>query len=747
MQVPRIMEQPEAEGGDALRDDSGGAAALIAELLALPDRRPNDAAATSDTAMKRNDEEWSKVCNSQKRNEDLIAAIKALDDKALGPALEAAARAGRDLKNINLEGRKIGAYTHTGEPSKLDLRRARMIGAKLSKADLQSILFEKAELLYARLDEADLRQTRLIKANLSNASVENANGKSTNLTGAVLDNTKIDGWNLGKASFDELRSMPTARAPAPTRRNSFCRCVSDTTRDLAAELAEFAVEEAMGEVSETVEELVDDAVGGAQEAVAQKAVAQVTEALGSLNSQLAEALPKIGELTQIAHGLAEGRKARVQEALSKQLPTLWNPAGEAQGGDAMAAASAAPSADETAQIAPVVTLRDLLTRVLLDALRHDEDELTTKLGTNCAAPDGVRSSSSKSLLELIRRSSSKVVPMVIGPSQAAPVSALDMHKEVVSLAGVLRTAAERVGSQVAEELTTGVFPPPTDADSCAAFETRLSEALDAKLDDLQAALVLLLERRLMAAVCDVGKSVGKSVGREVSAQLGHGRTLRRVLRCVETAENTAIAKDKEHKEQTKRVYAGLCDEIATSLLQTKSDFDDRGLRATFKQAALLSRMELKEKEKSLTYLLERLAKAEEPIQQQSWEDSLASWQALMDLLPKMKSKRGVAVLEAIFSDRAVLKAMGAGKQFNNALCKELPVEVIKRLKEGLGGHIKKHAFEYRQKIEHEIERIIFIRDLKQYGIGLLGSGFVALFIGISNFVSQMAYDFWVSRTD
>ena len=40
------------------------------------------------------------------------------------------------MKNINLEGRKIGAYTHTGEPSKLDLRRARMIGAKLSKADL-----------------------------------------------------------------------------------------------------------------------------------------------------------------------------------------------------------------------------------------------------------------------------------------------------------------------------------------------------------------------------------------------------------------------------------------------------------------------------------------------------------------------------------------------------------------------------------------------------------------------------------
>ena len=75
------------------------------------------------------------------------------------------------------------------------------------------------------------------------------------------------------------------------------------------------------------------------------------------------------------------------------------------------------------------------------------------------------------------------------------------------------------------------------------------------------------------------------------------------------------------------------------------------------QVVSLSPVDLIAQEKNLTYLLERLAKAEEPIQQQSWEDSLASWQALMDLLPKMNSKRGVAVLEAIFSDSAVLDAM------------------------------------------------------------------------------------------
>ena len=52
---------------------------------------------------------------------------------------------------------------------------------------------------------------------------------------------------------------------------------------------------------------------------------------------------------------------------------------------------------------------------------------------------------------------------------------------------------------------------------------------------------------------------------------------------------------------------------------------------------------------------ERLEKAEAPIRLDEWEDTLSSWQALLDLLPKMKSERGVAILEAIFADRAVVR--------------------------------------------------------------------------------------------
>ena len=111
----------------------------------------------------------------------------------------------------------------------------------------------------------------------------------------------------------------------------------------------------------------------------------------------------------------------------------------------------------------------------------------------------------------------------------------------------------------------------------------------------------------------------------------------------------------------------------------------------------------------------------------------------MALLPKMHSKRGVAVLEAIFSDREVLSAMGAGKQFNDATGK-VPLEVLKKLKAGLGGHIKKNAFAYHQVINREVARIGRIKQLQVRAVGLVGSGFVAALIGLANFVSNAVYD-------
>ena len=89
--------------------------------------------------------------------------------------------------------------------------------------------------------------------------------------------------------------------------------------------------------------------------------------------------------------------------------------------------------------------------------------------------------------------------------------------------------------------------------------------------------------------------------------------------------------------------------------------------------------------------------------------------------------------------RQVLKAMGAGKQFD-VVNGKLPVEVLKLLKTGLGGHIKAHAYEYDQMIGKELSRIARIKQLQARAVGLVATGITAGLIGVANFVSKIVYD-------
>ena len=83
--------------------------------------------------------------------------------------------------------------------------------------------------------------------------------------------------------------------------------------------------------------------------------------------------------------------------------------------------------------------------------------------------------------------------------------------------------------------------------------------------------------------------------------------------------------------------------------------------------------------------------------------------------------------------------MGAAKQFSSANG-DVPQELMRVMKEGLGGHIKANAFRYRVLIDKELARITRIKELQVRAVGLVGSVFVAVLIGTSNFVSNMLFD-------
>ena len=74
----------------------------------------------------------------------------------------------------------------------------------------------------------------------------------------------------------------------------------------------------------------------------------------------------------------------------------------------------------------------------------------------------------------------------------------------------------------------------------------------------------------------------------------------------------------------------------------------------------------------------------------SWQDQVESWIALADLLPKLRTEKGVAVLECIFADSTVTQALGLARLFLN-VSGDAPDSLMVILKRDLGKHIKANA--------------------------------------------------------
>ena len=78
---------------------------------------------------------------------------------------------------------------------------------------------------------------------------------------------------------------------------------------------------------------------------------------------------------------------------------------------------------------------------------------------------------------------------------------------------------------------------------------------------------------------------------------------------------------------------------------------------------------------------------------------------------------------------------------------EVPPGMLTILKQKLGKHMKDNYYLYMKEIQEEISHIERIQDLKSRMIALMGSTFVAVLVGLSNFVSQYAYDWYMGSDD
>ena len=145
-----------------------------------------------------------------------------------------------------------------------------------------------------------------------------------------------------------------------------------------------------------------------------------------------------------------------------------------------------------------------------------------------------------------------------------------------------------------------------------------------------------------------------------------------------------------------------------------------------------SRAGLTKHKDELNYLKEKLKRLEElTTTEQTWRDVTETWQATLALLKSVEVERGAAVLQCIASDAKLLTALGMAETLYK-IKGDAPPNLVMRLNDGAGAHIRIHAYKYEKFINAELVRIQLVRDIQVRTVQLAGSAVVAIIIGTMN---------------
>lgn len=140
-------------------------------------------------------------------------------ERKLGLAVAAAANAGVDLTDANLEGADLyGANLEGVDLSGSNLVRAKLVGARLVGAKLSNIVasqanFTYANLMRARLDGSSLVRATLVDADLTDANLCGTNAMDANFYRANLEGANLEGVELGGANLTDVNHLISLNRP------------------------------------------------------------------------------------------------------------------------------------------------------------------------------------------------------------------------------------------------------------------------------------------------------------------------------------------------------------------------------------------------------------------------------------------------------------------------------------------------------------------------------------------------------
>lgn len=110
--------------------------------------------------------------------------------------------------------------------------------------------------------------------------------------------------------------------------------------------------------------------------------------------------------------------------------------------------------------------------------------------------------------------------------------------------------------------------------------------------------------------------------------------------------------------------------------------------------------------------------------------------------------RAQAILRQLFDDEKLLAAIGAANQCRSIKTGgnggAMPEDLLKMFKNGTERTLRRDKFTYQKLISREQANIDRVTKRQGQFVALLGSIILAIFVGISNFVSMVAFEYWAT---
>ena len=228
-----------------------------------------------------------------------------------------------------------------------------------------------------------------------------------------------------------------------------------------------------------------------------------------------------------------------------------------------------------------------------------------------------------------------------------------------------------------------------------------------------------------------------------------GKSVRRMAERLDKLERALISESRLLAKKFglvggKEGKGGFRSRLLKATLTAATQYEVRvgGFSGSFDIALLAwtcSRAKLTKHENELEYLKGELKTLKEmTTTDQTWRDVTETWQATLALLKSVEVERGRAVLQCIASDEELLKAVGMAETLYKA-AGDVPIEVVVRLNDGAGAHIRSHAYKYDKLISQELVRIRQVKEMQWKALTMVGSAFVAAMIGTANLFSRLYF--------